>query len=100
MKYEFVIGAALLLLLAGCALLQTQQPQGAVVVNTNEASYDAVVDTPKEECVMKKHPRVDVYDCFGCSNNNCREAPTGWREVGQDIPRIKCLASPRGCVVA
>lgn len=99
MKYEIIIGAALLLLLAGCALRQTEQPSGALVANTNEASYDAA-DAQKDDCVMKKHPRVDVYDCFGCSNNNCRDVPADWRDVGENVPRIQCVASPRGCVVA
>lgn len=96
MKYA-LLTLALLLLVAACAQKQTQ-PTGAVVAT----SADGVgSDGVQDGCSLMKHTRVGVHDCFGCSNGNCREADAqNWEPADGSSTRIRCIASPRGCVVA
>ena len=97
MKNILLVGIALLLLIAGCA---SKQPTGsAVATNNDEATYEGIT-TPTNDCYFMKHVRAGVHDCFGCSNGNCREPNADWKTPEQEVPRIKCLATPRGCVVA
>jgi len=97
MKYV-VLAILALLLVAACTQQQKQQTQP--VAEANLASSDT---SSKDGCYLAKHPRVDVYDCFGCSNKVCRQPGSDWKQTDQSIPQAKgyfCVASPRGCVVA
>ncbi|MBI4141316.1 hypothetical protein HY484_00145 [Candidatus Woesearchaeota archaeon] len=99
MKYA-LLSIALLVLVAACAQFKT--PTAAVSLpSADEALLEGTEETPATDCFMLKHNRVNgIYNCFGCSNGNCKDADANWGPLGSDTPRVQCLASPRGCVLA
>lgn len=55
-----------------------------------------------QECVLLQDPKTGQIDCFGCSNDICKDAPATWlpyqaREMG--IP-YACFESEQGCQLA
>lgn len=99
MKYA-ILSIALLVLVAACAQFKTQ-PTGAVTLPSADETALGGTET-QSDCFLMKHNRVGVYNCFGCSNGNCNEADTNWNPVDSNDPhaRVKCIAAPRGCVLA
>ena len=98
MKYA-LLSIALLVLVAACAQFRTQPTAAVTLPSSDEAALEGT-GTQADNCFMLKHTRAGVYDCFGCSNGNCKDADANWGPLGNDAPRVQCLASPRGCVLA
>lgn len=100
MKYA-ILAVLMLVVVAACTQQQKQQTQPVSDAALDLSESDTV---PKEGCYLMKHVRAGVYDCFGCSNNACREPNAkDWSQTDQSVPQARgyrCIASPRGCVVA
>ncbi|MCX6745783.1 MAG: hypothetical protein NTX00_02065 [Candidatus Parcubacteria bacterium] len=55
-----------------------------------------------QDCVLLQDPKAKTVDCFGCTNNICKDAPKNWiiyqkPEIG--IP-YACFKSEKGCQLA
>ena len=97
---KYLLASIVLLVLALAACTKQEAPTGAVSLpSADEAMLDAA---NTDGCVMMKRAGKDLFDCFGCSNNACRQAdPAIWQSLtSEDSTRLRCIASPRGCVVA
>ncbi|MCX6745095.1 MAG: hypothetical protein NTX82_06240 [Candidatus Parcubacteria bacterium] len=54
------------------------------------------------DCILLQNPATQQVDCFGCTNNICKDAPADWGkylrpEVG--IP-YACFKNENGCQLA
>ncbi|MCX6743376.1 MAG: hypothetical protein NT116_04035 [Candidatus Parcubacteria bacterium] len=54
------------------------------------------------DCILLQNPQTNQIDCFGCADNNCKDAPATWikytkPEIG--IP-YACYKTEQGCQLA
>jgi hypothetical protein len=65
----------------------------------------ALFFTPKiryQGCILLQDPQTKAVDCFGCTNNKCKDAPASYQiyqptQIG--IP-YACQKSDQGCQLA
>jgi len=54
------------------------------------------------DCILLQNPETSQVDCFGCVNDNCKDAPANW--VKYQKPEIgipyACTKTDSGCQLA